>query len=84
MAKNYTEYNGNAKRIRYGAELQLFDTTTIEMTVRTRMYEGYPTFGADLRLLTFLLSYTQYTEEIGAYAGKDKDRRQLLTFNFGW
>jgi hypothetical protein len=84
ITKNFTEDKDNAKRIRYGAELQLFDKLLMEMTVRAGMYEGYPTFGADLRLFTFLLSYSQYTEEIGAYAGQDKDKRQLLTFNFGW
>jgi hypothetical protein len=48
------------------------------------MYQGYPTFGADLRLLTFLFSGTMYSEEVGAYAGQDKNTRYLVTFNFGW
>jgi hypothetical protein len=84
ILKNYTEDKDTAKRLRYGAELQLFDKTLVEMTVRAGMYEGSLTYGADLRLLTFLISYTQYTEQIGAYVGQDEDKRQLLTFNFGW
>jgi hypothetical protein len=81
---NFTQDKDMAKRLRYGAELQLFDITPVELALRVGMYEGSPTFGADIRILTFLFSYAMYTEEIGAYAGQSKDTRQLLTFNFGW
>ncbi len=84
IMKNFSEDKDTAKRIRYGAELQLFDLLPVEMDLRAGMYEGYPTLGADLRVLTFLLSYTMYSEEVGAYAGQDRDKRQLVTFNFGW
>lgn len=84
IANSYTQDKDMAKRLRYGAELQLFDKEYIELAVRAGMYEGYPTFGADLRVLTFLFSYAMYSEEVGAYAGQDKDTRHLLTFNFGW
>ncbi len=40
------------------------------------MFEGYPTFGADLRVLTFLSSYAMYSEEMGAYAGQDRDTKK--------
>lgn len=73
-----------AKRLRCGAELQLFDIWPVETALRAGMYEGYPAIGADLRLLIFLFSYTMYTEELGAYAGQDKDRRQLFMVNVGW
>jgi hypothetical protein len=72
------------KRIRMGTELQLFDILPVEMSVRLGLYDGYPTYGADIRLLTFLFSYTMYTAEVGAYAGQSKDTRQLFSFNFGW
>ncbi|HTF99421.1 MAG TPA: hypothetical protein VK654_02395 [Nitrospirota bacterium] len=72
------------KRLRYGAEIQFFDVWAAELAVRAGMYEGYPTAGADLRLLVFTLSYTMYTEEIGAYAGQDKNKRHLLMLNVGW
>ncbi len=84
IANNYTQDKDMAKRIRYGAELQLFDINPVELALRAGMYEGYPTFGADLRVLTFLFSYAMYSEEVGAYAGQNRDKRQLLTFNFGW
>jgi len=84
IRKNFIEDKDTAKRIRYGAELQLFDLMPVEMSLRAGMYEGAPTLGADMRILTFLLSYTLYSEEVGAYAGQDRDKRQLVTFNFGW
>jgi hypothetical protein len=73
-----------AKRLRYGAELQLFDTKLLELAVRAGMYEGYPTLGAEVRTLIFSLSYAMYSEELGAYAGQDRDKRHLLTLVLGW
>jgi hypothetical protein len=84
ITNNFTEDADTAKRIRYGAELQLFDKLPVELALRAGMYEGAPTFGADFRLLVFKLSYTMYSEEMGAYAGQDKDKRQMLTLNVGW
>jgi len=84
ILNNYEQDKDMLKRTRLGAELQLFDIMPVEMAVRAGLYEGYPTFGADLRLLTFLFSYTMYSEEIGAYSGQDKDTRHILTFNLGW
>src|SRR5574341_574713 len=79
ILNNYTQDKDTAKRLRYGAELQLFDIWPVELALRAGMYESYPTFGADLRLLFITASYAMYTEEVGAYAGQDKDKRQLLT-----
>lgn len=84
ILNNYEQDKDMMKRTRLGAELQLFDIMPVEMAIRAGLYQGNPTFGVDLRLLTFLFSYTMYSEEIGAYAGQDKDTRQMLTFNFGW
>ena len=84
LLNGYSQDKDMAKRIRLGTELQLFDIMPVEMSLRLGLYEGYPTFGADLRLLTFLLSYTMYSEEVGAYSGQSKDTRQMLTLNFGW
>jgi hypothetical protein len=84
IASNFEQDSDMAKRLRFGTELQLFDTTAVEFALRAGMYQGYPTFGADLRLLTFLFSGTMYSEEVGAYAGQDKNTRYLVTFNFGW
>lgn len=84
VTKNYTQDKDNAKRLRYGGELQLFDILPAELSVRAGMYEGSPTFGADLRLLTFMVSYVKYSEEVGAYDGQDKDARQMIQVTFGW
>jgi hypothetical protein len=84
ITENFTEDTDIAKRIRYGAELQLFDKLPVEMALRAGMYQGSATFGADLRLLIFTVSYTMYSEEVGAYAGQDSDKRQMLTLNVGW
>jgi hypothetical protein len=84
ITNNYTQDTDMAKRLRFGAELQLFDREFIELALRAGIYQGYPTFGADLRLATFLFSGTVYSEEVGAYAGQDKNTRYLLTFGFGW
>lgn len=82
--KNYEEDDDMGKRIRLGGELQLFDKLLTEMTVRAGLYQGYPTYGADLRLLIVKLSYVAYTEEVGGFAGQDEDKRQLLTLTLGW
>jgi len=84
VLNNFKQDKDVAKRIRFGAELQLFDAQLVELALRAGMYESSPTLGFDLRLLVFTVSYAMYTEEIGAYAGQDKDRRQLLTVNVGW
>jgi hypothetical protein len=84
LLNNYTQDKDMAKRLRYGAELQLFDILPVELALRAGMYEGSPTLGADLRLLVFTVSYTMYTEEVGAYAGQDRNKRQILTLNIGW
>ena len=54
------------------------------MKVRAGLYQGYPTFGVDLRLFIVTLNYTTYAEEVGAYAGQDDDRRHLIALNLGW
>ncbi len=84
ILNNYEQDKDMMKRLRLGGELQLFDVLPIEMAIRAGLYQGNPTFGADLRLFFMTLSYAMYTEEVGAYAGQDKDKRQLLTLNIGW
>ncbi|MCK9418451.1 MAG: hypothetical protein M0R70_03615 [Nitrospirae bacterium] len=84
VLNNFKQDKDFAKRLRIGAELQLFDIWPAELALRAGMYESSPTLGFDLRLLIFTVSYAMYTEEIGAYAGQDKDKRQLVTVNIGW
>ena len=84
ILNSYQQDTDMAKRIRYGAELQLFDIWPVEMALRAGMYQGAPTLGFDFRLTIISISYAMYTEEIGAFAGQDRDKRQLLTVNVGW
>jgi len=84
VLNNYKEDKDMAKRVRAGAELQFIDIWPVEVALRAGLYQKSPTFGLDLRLLIITASYAMYTEEIGAYAGQDKDKRQLLTLNIGW
>ncbi len=84
VLNNFKQDKDMAKRLRVGAELQLFDIWPAELALRAGMYESQPTLGFDLRLLILTVSYAMYTEEIGAYAGQDKDKRQLVTVNIGW
>src|SRR3990172_13004529 len=73
VLNNFKQDKDMAKRLRLGAELQLFDIWPAELALRAGMYESQPTLGFDLRLLIFTVSYAMYTEEIGAYASQDKD-----------
>lgn len=84
LFNGYDQDSDIAKRLRLGGELQLFDRKLAGMAVRTGLYQGYPTFGIDARLLIFTASYVTYAEEVGAYAGQDKDRRHLVMLNMGW
>jgi hypothetical protein len=84
LFNNFEQDSDKGKRLRFGGDLQLFDKAIAAMGVRAGLYQGYPTFGVDLRLLIFSLSYVTYAEEVGAYAGQDKDRRHLVTLNVGW
>jgi len=72
------------KRLRFGVELNVLDKWYGGLSLRSGLYQGYPTFGADLRLLAMTVSYVFYAEEIGAYAGQDKDKRQMVMLNIGW
>lgn len=84
LLNNYDQDDDIGKRLRFGGELQLFDKRLISMAVRAGIYQGYPSFGTDIRLLIFELSYVTYAEEVGAYAGQDEDRRHIVMLNAGW
>lgn len=72
------------KRLRYGAEVKAVETSLLEFALRGGMYQSYPTFGIEARFAVVSLSYVSYSEEIGAYAGQDRNNRQLFTVNIGW
>ncbi|MFN3739142.1 MAG: hypothetical protein ACK4TF_00520 [Thermodesulfovibrionales bacterium] len=84
ILNNYEQDSDIPKRLRLGGELYLIDRKLMSLGLRTGLYQGYATFGADLRLLLFTVSYVTYAEEVGAYSGQDSDRRHLVFFNIGW
>jgi hypothetical protein len=84
VLNGYRQDRDPAKRLRYGAELQAFDDQPAALALRAGMYQGALTLGAELRILIVTISYAKYSEETGAFAGQDKDERQLLTVNVGW
>jgi hypothetical protein len=84
MFNNFDQDSDIGKRIRLGGEIGLIDKKAIGVKLRTGLYEGYATFGADLRLTVITLSYVTYAEEVGAYAGQYNDRRHLAGINVGW
>jgi len=84
LFNNYKEDKDIGKRLRFGGELYLINRKLLSLGIRAGLYQGYPTFGADLRFLLFTVSYVTYAEEVGAYAGQDEDRRHFLFINIGW
>jgi len=80
----YEEDNDIVKRLRMGAEIVAVDNTWVTLAVRGGLYQGYGTFGADLRLALLNFSYNTYAEEMGAYAGQRPDRRHILGFAIRW
>jgi hypothetical protein len=84
MFNNFEEDDDFGKRLRMGAEFNLYDGNWIGLTLRTGLYQGYGTLGADVRVSVVNISYVTYAEEIGAYSGQDDNRRHVLAFNVGW
>jgi len=80
----FHEDSDMVKRLRMGLEMLVVDNTLSTIALRAGLYQGYGTFGADLRLAMFSLSYNTYAEEIGAYAGQRADRRHVISFAVRW
>jgi hypothetical protein len=72
------------KRIRVGGEIKVWENKYTAFILRTGLYQGYPTFGTDLRLGVFNLQFATYAEEIGGYAGQEEDRRYVLSASVEW
>jgi hypothetical protein len=54
------------------------------LTLRTGIYQGYPTFGIGLGTQLMQFDVLTYTEEVGTYSGQNKDRRYMLRMAFGF
>ena len=84
LFNNYEEDDDWGKRVRMGGELLLADSRIFSAALRAGLYQGYPSYGAELRYSVVRVTYTSYAEELGAYAGQDMDRRHMLALNIGW
>jgi hypothetical protein len=84
LFNNYDVDDDIAKRIRIGGDVRLYDSSLFDLGMQAGLYQGYPTFGIDARIMFLKVMYATYAEEVGAYAGQSKDRRQVLALNIGW
>lgn len=84
IAKGYDQDTDMIKRTRLGAEANVWDGWFSTLTLRGGLYQGSATYGANIRLLLLQIGYATYEEEVGAYAGQDKDRRHMVNITFGW
>ena len=77
----YDQDSSFGKRLHVGGELGFLSR---HILLRAGLNQGYPALGAELDLWLLRVAYAQYSEEMGAYAGQDKDTRQLVQINIGW
>ena len=84
ISKEYDQDTDMIKRTRLGAEANVWDGWFSTLTLRGGLYQGSATYGANIRLLLLQIGYATYEEEVGAYAGQDKDRRHMVNITFGW
>ena len=64
-----------------GAELGLLGR---HIVLRGGLNQGYPSAGAELDVWVLKFGYVYYSEEMGPYAGQDKDSRHLAQLSLGW
>jgi len=69
------------KRTRFGAEGALLDHQAYAVVLRGGFYQGSITTGLEWRIYRVRMGIVTYAEELGAYAGQDRDRRYLLTID---
>jgi hypothetical protein len=72
--------NDVGKRIRLGIEY----VPVKMLTLRTGIYQGYPTLGASIGTQVMQFDMLTYAEEVGTYSGQRDDRRFLLRMAFGF
>ena len=84
ILKAYDQDESSMKRMRMGVDVNVWDGWLSTVALQAGLYQGYPSFGADVRIAMFKLAYANYAEEVGAYAGHDEDRRQMVNITFGW
>ena len=78
LTRNVGDDNNFSKRLHMGLEYQL----PYVLTLRTGLYQGYPSFGTTIDLWLIHLTYAYYVEEIGAFAGQIPDARHVVKLSF--
>ncbi len=76
-----------ARRIHAGMELGMFPTSDLNylLTVRGGYNQGYKTLGGEVRLGNSLVAgVTQYSEEVGEFAGDRENKRTAVYISFGF
>ena len=84
ITKQYTQDEDITKRTRAGLSVNLLDGWAGTVGLQAGLYQGHPSFGADIRFTMLKIAYSSYAEEVGAYSGQDPDRRHMLQVSFGW
>jgi len=69
------------KRVHMGME---FGVLGRHLLFRAGLTQGFPTAGFALDLWIFKVGYAYSAEEMGAYAGQDKDSRHTIHLSAGW
>lgn len=75
------------RRVHYGGELSFgkLDDDLYLFSVRAGRNQSYYTYGFELALGHYAtVGLTQYSEEIGEYAGQNESSRKMLYLSFGW
>ena len=81
ITHNYKQDSSTWKRIHMGTELGFLRH---HLLLRAGLNQGYPSAGVQFDLWILKLDYVYYSEEMGAYAGQDKDTRHMVQISLGW
>ncbi|MBI5755959.1 MAG: hypothetical protein HZA12_03455 [Nitrospirae bacterium] len=77
----YEQDDSFGKRLHLGAEAGFLKNHII---LRAGLNQGYASLGVGIDVWAVKLTYANYKEEIGVYAGQDKDERQAIQLVIGW
>lgn len=84
VTQNYEQDKDWGKRLRLGAQLNIWSGKWSDLIVRAGSYQGYWTAGVELRFALIRIVATSYAEEVGAYSGQDENRRYMLSAYITW
>lgn len=81
LTHSYSQDSSFWKRLHLGMEGGFLKR---HILLRLGLNQGYPTAGVELDVWLLRLGYVYYSEEMGAYAGQDRDSRHLVQLTLGW